>query len=1470
MTTLVQTPAPGERAVRFVGDSLRIGLRAEQSGGWPAGWRAYFRTNLGRAAAARAEIIASVETCRPPTLASWRDLPLVREGEEWGLTLPLAEVGYFRGKAYAVDEKGWQHWPSGPDFGVSVQPAATRTANTVYCAFPRMFGPSREARETQGAALEGQLKEWDAAGYTVIPPSGKLRDVIRQLPHIFDTLGCRILHLLPVHPTPTTLARFGRFGSPYACEDLEAIDPALVEFDRCTTGIDQFRELTYAVHRRGGRVFLDIVVNHTGWGSVLQERHPDWFQRGADGCFVSPGAWGTIWEDLVELNHAHAELRQYLGEVLLEWCRRGVDGFRCDAGYQVPLPVWQHVTARVRQEYPDTVFLLEGLGGSWEATESLLTDGGMQWAYSELFQNYTGVAVAGYLDHALRQSRRVGLLVHYSETHDNARLAARGRAWSVSRNRLCALASVSGAFGFTCGVEWLAPEKVNVHSSRGLAWGQEPNLVEELGRLNRLLASHPCFFDGARLESLTNPASVVYGLLRISKEGRDAVLVLANTDPDAPQPVRLPAETLAAAGLSAREMVELLDQTPPEVRAEHGVWSLTLEPGAVYCLAAHPVPQGLAGDAYRQRKQREALALTVLAWHFPVERLGNLDTPALGEWFARDPVGFVGAAAAVPPETVTTAFGTAMKHAAGSYRALVVWERTDRNRVSLVPPHHWLIVRDTVPFRARLAISGEQHPRNVEAIATGDGYVACFAPSPVAGEARLDIERYAETESEVVGVLRFLGAMPSPMTALGCDAGQGLVLLTNGRGGMARLGVDFGAIRSKYDCLLGANLHPSIPVDRHVFAKRARVWVNADGFISPLDARNLTAVRAGNAGHWRFDAHAGDGRTVTIELTAWMAPGANTTVLQFHRPALGPKDVSPGVMQRMGEGESGAGGGVLGDVRLTVRVDVEDRNFHQETKRNPGAEHHFGQHCRVLPTVAGSDRNAVVGGSRVRLHRIGFEFAPAPDRRFRVWADAGSYHPQPEWSENVPHPVEQSRGQTWGGDAFSPGWFELPMAPGSWVTLVATAEVADPDATALTPPDGEGAEVVEADKAAGFAATLTRAARAYVVRRDDGRTVVAGYPWFLDWGRDTLICARGLLAAGWTEEVTQLLRVFGRFEEGGTLPNTIHGADASNRDTSDAPLWYGVVCEELGELDPAVYDLRVGSGSRTLRDVLGSIAAGYLGGTRNGIGVDPASGLVWSPSHFTWMDTNYPAGTPREGYPLEIQALWIRLLRQLDRIGFPAAGEPWSRLAQRALESFERLFWLEAEGFHADVLIASRGQPATRATPHRALRCNEVFAVALGLVTGDRARRSVAAVQRHLLVPGALRSLAPLPVSPPLPIRGPGGLLNDPDRPYWGRYEGDEDSRRKPAYHNGTAWTWPFPSFCEALVRAWDNAPDAVAAARAYLGSADRLLAEGCVGHLPEVLDGDAPHAQRGCDAQAWGVTETLRVWRWLENLTGT
>ena len=292
-------PAPDERWVRFVGDTVRFTLQDGQTPGVSRGWQARLRTNLGRAAVVRQEVIAAHAGGAAAAGASWQDLPMQKTETGWQLDLPLTEPGFFKAKAYLLDDRGWQHWPAGGDAGISVHPDFARTANTIYCAFTRLFGAGKTLATTRDDALEKQLMALEARGYATLPPSGKLRDLTRKLPHIVSKLGCRILHLLPVHPTPTTYARFGRSGSPYAALDLTAVDPALVEFDKRTTGVEQFVELTRAAHGLGARVFIDIVINHTGWGSTLQENRPEFFLRQPNGDFASPGAWGTVWEDLV-------------------------------------------------------------------------------------------------------------------------------------------------------------------------------------------------------------------------------------------------------------------------------------------------------------------------------------------------------------------------------------------------------------------------------------------------------------------------------------------------------------------------------------------------------------------------------------------------------------------------------------------------------------------------------------------------------------------------------------------------------------------------------------------------------------------------------------------------------------------------------------------------------------------------------------------------------------------------------------------------------------------------------------------------------------------------------------------------------------------------------------------------------------------------------------------------------------------
>ncbi|MFZ1376698.1 MAG: amylo-alpha-1,6-glucosidase, partial [Geothrix sp.] len=814
-----------------------------------------------------------------------------------------------------------------------------------------------------------------------------------------------------------------------------------------------------------------------------------------------------------------------------------------------------------------------------------------------------------------------------------------------------------------------------------------------------------------------------------------------------------------------------------------------------------------------------AWGLQALAAVHPAEALGPGSWRGLAERVSVDPAAFLGALPHLDVnhlrKDLLTALDATLANRA-SFPRVTVWRAEDARRVCLVAPQHWLLLQSPVAFDATLQAEGapDLHLRSVP---VQEGFVAAIPPSSLRkGAATLALRRHVAAPESLQADLLFLPEVPTPARPVR----EGLALLTNGRGGMARLHADLGAIASKYDCLLGANLHPSAPSERHVLAKRLRAWVNADGFITPLDGHNLVSFEAGASARWLFRASAGDGRRVELCLEAEMPLDHNAVVLRWSRPA------NAGVDTDLPLGHS---------VRVTLRLDLEDRSFHGETRLDAAAENHFLTHTKALPD------------------RVGFRFEPAPDRHLEAWVDTGIYHPQPEACRGIPHPVEGSRGLTDSGDAWSPGWFDLTLPPGSAVRMVVHADATAP------PPSAHEAR----PKLLDVPGRLRQALQTFVARRASGLTVIAGYPWFLDWGRDTLIACRGLLAAGQAEDTALILRTFAALEDGGTLPNMLGADHTADRDTSDAPLWLAVACEEAAErLGPAFFQAE--AGGRTILEVLTSLGEHMRVRARNGVRMDPASGLLWSPAHYTWMDTRYPMGSPREGYPVEIQALWIRLLRLLDRLCAPSDGEPWSVTLARA-EGSLGAFWLEDRGWFADVLLAAEGVPALAALPADHLRPNQLLLVSLRLVEGDRARRCVAACARHLLVPGGLRSLAPLPVSVPLPIPAPwGGTLNDPSQPYQGRYEGDEDTRRKPAYHNGTAWAWQLPMLCEALDLAWDGDPAARATALAWLGSIAPLLDTGCLGQLPEILDGDAPHTPRGCDAQAWSVSEALRVWKQL------
>lgn len=1418
MTAPEMWPKPGEHLLRYVGDRFRIKLsRVPELG---SDITAFLRTNLTRAALARAEIIAHAGLASEHTFAfagaSWRDIPLYPVGDGFELDLPLLEVGHFRAKAYCVDARGHQYWPEGSDIGISVHPDRLRTANIIYCAFPRALG--RAERHQVPDDLAAGVQKLDELGYAVIPPSGTLRNLSRALPHIFDVLGCRILHLLPIGPVPTTFARMGRYGSPYAQLDLTGIDPALVEFDQRTTAVDQFRELADGVHLRDGLVILDVVLNHTGWGSRLMESHPQWFVREADGRFHSPGAWGVVWADLVELNQERHALWQVLAESLITWCRRGVDGFRCDAGYMIPLSAWQYIIARVRDQYPNCVFLLEGLGGAFQATEDLLTLGGMQWAYSELFQCYEPQSVAEYLDHANDKSRRIGVLTHFSETHDNDRLAKRGAVWSNMRNHLCALSSHAGSFAFTSGVEWLCTQKLDVHEAHPLGWGQVPNLISELSHLNRLLGEHPCFFDGAKVERISAVDSQVLVLRRTSADGQNECLVVVNLDASAPHDVTFSPGEWDRGG---EKRVDLLGQQVPAIEwTERGELRLSLTPGASYCLAHTETIAGLSGTRYRERRAQAAWAYEQLALMLPHEAIGDGDFEAFAAFVARDPESFLASIRHIDVETLRRGTLGAAEAALSKlgYRNVVRFRAEDAQRVVLLPPEHFLLIEDSHPFEAHVAIFGrELHLRSTKMDAL---HVVALPPDAQESEVelRLTLMRFGSPGSRIFATVRRLTDRPRIREGGPSD----LVLLTNGRGGMARIYADLGRIRSKYDCLLAANLHPEVPEDRHILVKRLRAWVNADGFITALDGSNLSRVDPGPPAAFTFQANAGDGRRVGVRLEVGFVQGHNSLVLQLSRCAAEGDELPTGRR-----------------VSVTLRLDLEDRNFHHETHRTAELERHFEQHLSAQAD----------GG--------GFVFAPDAHRTLSVSVEGGQYHPAGEWCERIRHDIDAERGFNGEGDAYSPGWFELPLrgdTPVRLVLCVGQRPSSEALASALAAPSSTDSDRI--------ALALRRAAKQFIAARGEGTTVIAGYPWFLDWGRDTFIAARGLIAAGYHTEVRSMLLTYAAFEFAGTLPNHLAGVNEGSRETSDAPLWFALACEELAlQLGDDLYAARAADG-RSLREVLSSMAASLLVGAANGVRIDADSGLVYSPPHYTWMDTNYPAGTPREGYPIELSALWFRLLRQLQRLGVPdLMGVGIDTWLARVEQSFD-LFWREDLGFFADTLHGTRDTKAKEARPDDHLRPNQLLAVSLGIVKGARARSVVQAATRYLLVPGALRTLAPLPVHLALPIRGTGGaLLNDPSAPYWGHYRGDEDTQRKPAYHNGTAWPWWLATYCEALLLAHDGEAAARRAARAILGSTVKLLSDGCLGQIPEILDGDAPHQERGCDAQAWSVTETLRAW---------
>ncbi len=1279
---LVQSPAPGRRMIGHRGDVVAIRLQT------PADWRgaAYLRTTLGRAAQRREEVVRAVEQNVPALARGWHDVPMTAHGDGvHSVRMPLDQTGRFEAKAFwlaAADASPL--WPAGGNLVYKVEPSETVCANTIYTAFVRQFGPNKARR---GRADEAGICALEQAGYAVIPASGGFRDLARELDFVIGEIGFRIVHLLPVHPVPTTYARMGRFGSPFAALDYMDVDSALSEFDRRTTPMEQFDELADAIHARGAWVFLDIPVNHTGWGSRLQNEHPEWFVRDARQGFRSPGAWGVVWKDLAELDYRRRDLWMHMAQVFLFWCRRGVDGFRCDAGYKLPYAAWEYIVARVRSEFPDTVFFLEGLGGKISVMESLLDGGNMNWAYSELFQNYDRAQIESYLPGCIETSRTCGSQIHFAETHDNNRLAARSERYARLRVVLCALLSDKGGFGIANGVEWLATEKIDVHGAAALNWGAEPNLAPLLRRLNWLLRTHPCFGPGTRLRLVQGHESGnVVAVRRETDE--QSLLVLVNLSEEQEQTVVWSATDFPVAAA----LTDLVTGDAVAVENDGARVRYRLAPAEARCLCSRAqdrtwiesraaAPRGVPDRIRLQQRRAQILDLCARATGLP-------DAAELDAW-TRD-LG-VDARAFYRDASVASRLGRTAPVA-----ATWVWPR-DTKRQAMLPPGMFLHVLAPHAFEVRLC-DGDTVRLQRRGVRDERGhYAALLPPPPGAGRAarscRLRLRVHAPDGTRHCSApLLCLGAPERVRTRKSYDrpaarTGGVYAALGNEIGTLAQARADWGRIESQYDALLAANLNPAFPSDRQTLLTRCRVWLLYRGHWQTLGGacvRRFTVPDTRSA-LWRFVVPVSGDWTVAVEARLLLAAGHNAIRLEFRRVPGPARD------RWLPQSEP---------IELIVRPDIEDRVSHAKTKAYTGLEEPW----------------------RAALHpqAAGFEFRPAPGRSLSVQVSSGAFVSEPEWLYGVAHPFEAQRGLDDRSDLFSPGYFSLTLAGSEQATLTARAQAGEfgPEHA----PSFRFDEKAARRRTVALDAGLRAAMDVFLVRRGRGRTVLAGLPWFLDWGRDTLIALRGMIAADRMDDARSILIEFARFEEQGTLPNMIHGATPSNRDTSDAPLWFLVACADALRRQGADSFLEADCGGRPLRDILFSIGRHCRDGTPNGIGMDPESGLLFSPSHFTWMDTNHPAGTPREGYPIEIQALWHAGLQALARLD---ANGPWADLAAQARRSVLDLFpvdvgaGLTAERCLSDCLHAGPGVPAAQARADDAVRPNQLLALTLA---GGRAR----------------------------------------------------------------------------------------------------------------------------------------------------
>jgi len=634
-------------------------------------------------------------------------------------------------------------------------------------------------------------------------------------------------------------------------------------------------------------------------------------------------------------------------------------------------------------------------------------------------------------------------------------------------------------------------------------------------------------------------------------------------------------------------------------------------------------------------------------------------------------------------------------------------------------------------------------------------------------------------------------------------------LETNGLGGFASSTIT-GLNTRRYHALLIAAITP--PTGRTallskleetliVGEKRFELSCNQySGVVYPQGYNYLKRFRLDPFPVFTYEAEG-----IEIEKSLFMVHGENTTVIEY----------------KLGGGPAGNQ-----ECRLEVRPLVSFRNYHWTTHENNAID----REVKVVPGLA--SMTLYTGSPTLHLAH-----------------NAAAIGTDGEWYRRFQYEVERERGLDYEEDLFNPCVLFFNFDQEKSAVIIASTEIHQAaSASALRRQElARRKSLAQAAKPQGELLTqLAGAADQFIAARGENKTVIAGYHWFTDWGRDTMISLPGLtLTTGRFEIAKNILLEFSYYVDRGMLPNRFpDSGEVPEYNTVDATLWYFEAIRAY--LEAAGDEVFVRD---HLYPVLVDIIGWHVKGTRYGIHVDE-DGLLNAGTHatqLTWMDAQHDNQciTPRNGKPVEIQALWYNALRIMEaftaRFVAPDAQQRFGKMAALACESFNRLFWNEKAGCLFDV-VGSAG-------PDASIRPNQVFAISLPypILEPEKSPSVLEVVERELLTPYGLRTLSP------------------GDERYMGHYAGGPGARDR-AYHQGTVWPWLLGPFITAYLKVHGESREARDKASEWIANFEPHLRSAGLGQISEIFDGDPPHAPHGCIAQAWSVAELLRVAVQLQN----